>query len=263
MAPRRDPTADAALAALISRQMTSILPTLVIQLNQANASINQRNNTPQCNFKHFNSYNPPRSLVIEGTTGLLQWFESIENTFTISDCPNELRIRYAGSVLQKRALTWWNGEKHTRGTNATLSLSWEEFKKILTEKFCPRIEIKKFEDAFFYHLVQKSGDNLGYTTRFHEQSPRSSSRDIHWWTSFTNQGYSIYLSISLSTYLSTYLSIYSSIYLSIYLFIHLAIYSSFYLSIYLFIHLSIYLSIYLSIHLSYILIRVSINALYP
>ena len=157
------------MAALIAQQMATILPTLVTQLNQANAPVNQGNNAPHCNFKHFNSCNPPKFLGNEGATGLLQWFEGIENTFTISDCPDELRVGYAGSMLHKRALTWWNSEKRTRGADAALALSWEEFKTIMTEEFCPRNEIKKLEDEF-YHLVQKSGDNMGYTTRFHELS---------------------------------------------------------------------------------------------
>jgi hypothetical protein len=224
MAPRRDSTTDAALTALIARQMATILPTLVTQLNQANATTNQRNKTPHRNFKHFNSCHPPMFLGNKGTTGLLQWFESIGNTFTISDYPNELRVRYTGSVLQRRALAWWNGEKHTRGTNATLSLSWEEFEKILTEKFCPHNEIKELEDEF-YHLIQRSGDNPDYTIRFHELSiliphmvtplSRAVENYIGGLPLPIKDAVSIHLSISLPTYLSIHLSIYLSIYLSI------------------------------------------------
>jgi hypothetical protein len=63
MAPRRDSTTDVALAALIARPMATILPSLVTQLNQANATTNQGSNTPHCNFKHFNSCNPLAQAV--------------------------------------------------------------------------------------------------------------------------------------------------------------------------------------------------------
>ncbi|KAI3822294.1 hypothetical protein L1987_09883 [Smallanthus sonchifolius] len=104
-----------------------------------------------------------------GATGLLQWFESMESTFLNSDCPDNLRVRYATSVLQKRALTWWNGEKRTRGVEVATSLSWDDLKKAMPDEFCPRNEMRKLETEF-WDLAQDSGDNLAYTTRFQELS---------------------------------------------------------------------------------------------
>ncbi|KAI3743372.1 hypothetical protein L1987_61079 [Smallanthus sonchifolius] len=100
---------------------------------------------------------------------LLQWFESIESTFLNSDCPDDLHVRHATSVFQKRALTWWNGEKRTTGMEATMALSWDELKRTMTEEFCPRNEMKKLE-AEFWDLAQDSGESLAYITRFHEFS---------------------------------------------------------------------------------------------
>ncbi|KAI3786518.1 hypothetical protein L1987_40260 [Smallanthus sonchifolius] len=105
----------------------------------------------------------------EGATGLLKWFESVENTFLNSDCPDNLRVRHATSVLQKRALTWWNGEKRNRGVDVAMALPWDEVKRLMTEEFCPRNVVKKLE-AEFWDLAQDSGENLAYTTRFHELS---------------------------------------------------------------------------------------------
>ncbi|KAI3704632.1 hypothetical protein L1987_74858 [Smallanthus sonchifolius] len=119
--------------------MATILPTMVNQLIQ---NVAPRN--PACTFKHFNSCNPTKFYGNEGATGLLQWFESIEGTFINAACPENLKVRYATSVFQKRALTWWNGEKRNRG-------------------------IEKLE-AEFWDLKQDSGESLAYTTRFHELS---------------------------------------------------------------------------------------------
>ncbi|KAI3810913.1 hypothetical protein L1987_20565 [Smallanthus sonchifolius] len=161
--------------------LATLLTQLVTQLTQANNNNNGNAsgsaNTgggsgadpPQCTFKHFNSCNPLTFYGTEGATGLLQWFESIENTFLNSDCPDNLRVRHATSIFQKRALTWWNGEKRTRCLDVAMALPWEELKRVMTEEFCPRNEMKKLE-AEFWDLTQDSGESMAYTTRFHELS---------------------------------------------------------------------------------------------
>ncbi|KAI3811031.1 hypothetical protein L1987_20746 [Smallanthus sonchifolius] len=130
---------------------------------------NGGNNPSQCTFQHFNSCNPPKFYGTEGATGLLQWFEGIENTFLNSDCPDNLRVRHATSVLQKWALTCWNGEKRNRGVDVAMALTWDEVKRLMTEEFYPLNEVKKLE-AEFWDLTQDSGENLAYTTRFYELS---------------------------------------------------------------------------------------------
>ncbi|KAI3815589.1 hypothetical protein L1987_15263 [Smallanthus sonchifolius] len=161
--------------------LTALLTQLVTQLTQANNNNNGNAsgsantgggggaNPPQCTFKHFNSCNPLKFYGTEGATGLLQWFENIEGTFLNSDCPDNLRVRHATSVFQKRALTWWNGEKRTRGVEVAMALPWDELKMIMTEEFCPRNEMKKLE-AEFWDLTQDSGESLAYTNCFHELS---------------------------------------------------------------------------------------------
>ncbi|KAI3814080.1 hypothetical protein L1987_18825 [Smallanthus sonchifolius] len=161
--------------------LAALLTQLVTQLTQANSNNNGNAsgsantgsgggaNPPQCTFKHFNSCNPLKFYGTEGATGLLQWFENIEGTFLNSDCPDNLRVRHATSVFQKRALTWWNGEKRTRGVEVAMALPWDELKRIMTEELCPRNEMKKLE-AEFWDLTQDSGESLAYTNRFHELS---------------------------------------------------------------------------------------------
>ncbi|KAI3776076.1 hypothetical protein L1987_45837 [Smallanthus sonchifolius] len=175
MPPRRAPAANT------NTGIAAILAQLVTQLTQANSATNGNNggngsssgnagnggnggnNPSQCTFKHFNSCNPLKFYGTEGATGLLQWFESIGNTFLNSDCPDNLRVHHATSVLR------WNGEKRNRGVDVAMALPWDEVKRLMTEEFCPRNEVKKLE-AEFWDLAQDSGENLAYTTRFHELS---------------------------------------------------------------------------------------------
>ena len=117
MPPRREnQLPNAELAEIIAQHMAAAFPNLIAQFNQAN--INQ--NAP-CNFKSFNSAKPLKFSGTEGATGLLQWFESIENTFRHVQCPDNRKVEFASSVFQKRALTWWNGVMRDRGAEVALA----------------------------------------------------------------------------------------------------------------------------------------------
>ncbi|KAJ9544989.1 hypothetical protein OSB04_024696 [Centaurea solstitialis] len=67
----------------------------------------------------------------------------------------------------RRALTWWNTQVQVRGRDATGQITWEDFKKMLKEEFCPRSEIQKLEAELWHHEM-KGSDITAYTTRFHE-----------------------------------------------------------------------------------------------
>ncbi|KAK1415005.1 hypothetical protein QVD17_30774 [Tagetes erecta] len=166
MSSRRPRNSSRKIASIVAREVAAVIPTLLNHLNNGGGA-----NTPPlgCSFKKFSSCNPTKFNGTEGATSLLQWFESTENTFLNSECPDNLKVRHAASVLQKRALTWWNGEKRTRGVDAAMTLSWDQFKDLMTKEFCPRNEIKKLE-AEFWDLAQEGGENLAYTNRFHELS---------------------------------------------------------------------------------------------
>src|ERR1044071_5508452 len=134
---------DAQLAAIISQQMAqqiaTLVPNLLAQVIQMNGNGNGNGNCnghgngnhngngnglPACTLKHFKTCNPPKFSGDEGATGLIQWFEGIENTFINSEYPDNFKVRYAMSVLHKRALTWWNEEKRTRGAEVARLRNW-------------------------------------------------------------------------------------------------------------------------------------------
>jgi hypothetical protein len=124
---------------------------------------------PPYSIKQFTLCNPPKYSGDEGATALLQWFESIESTFVVSECPDHLKVRYATTVLTKRALTWWNGQKIIYGMEEISELEWIEFKSLMLDEFCPDNEIAKLEEEF-NGLKQLGGDHNTYTNRFHELS---------------------------------------------------------------------------------------------
>ncbi|GKF03982.1 reverse transcriptase domain-containing protein [Tanacetum coccineum] len=65
------------------------------------------------------------------------------------------------------ALSWWNAYAQPIGIEQANRITWTELKRLLTNKYCPRTEVKKMEDEF-YNLVVKGNDLKTYIRRFQE-----------------------------------------------------------------------------------------------
>ncbi|GJZ85967.1 hypothetical protein Tco_0657577, partial [Tanacetum coccineum] len=70
-----------------------------------------------------------------GVVRLIRWFEKMETVFHINNRPEKSQVMYATCTLLNSALTWWNSQKRTIGTEAAFSMSWRELMKLMTEKF--------------------------------------------------------------------------------------------------------------------------------
>ncbi|GKB86579.1 hypothetical protein Tco_0958851, partial [Tanacetum coccineum] len=60
-----------------------------------------------------------------------------------SDVGNQ--VKYATCTLLGNALTWWNSHIKTVGHDAAYGMLWKTLMKMMTDKYCPRGEIKKIE----------------------------------------------------------------------------------------------------------------------
>ncbi|GKD71466.1 hypothetical protein Tco_1325556 [Tanacetum coccineum] len=80
-----------------------------------------------------------------GVVELTQWFERMETMFCISNCIVENQIKFATCTLLRSALTWWNSHVRTFGHDVAYAMTWTNLKKMMTNKYCPRGEIKKLE----------------------------------------------------------------------------------------------------------------------
>ncbi|GJY76903.1 putative reverse transcriptase domain-containing protein [Tanacetum coccineum] len=81
----------------------------------------------------------------EGVVELTQWVEKMETVFRISNCSVENQIKFSTCTLLGNALTWWNSHVRTVGNDVAYAMTWTELKKKMTDKYCPRTEIKKLE----------------------------------------------------------------------------------------------------------------------
>ncbi|GJW13009.1 hypothetical protein Tco_0017142 [Tanacetum coccineum] len=57
----------------------------------------------------------------------------------------ENQVKFATCTLHSVALTWWNTHVKTVGHDAAYGIPWKTLMKMMTDKYCPRNEIKKLE----------------------------------------------------------------------------------------------------------------------
>ncbi|GKD79100.1 putative reverse transcriptase domain-containing protein [Tanacetum coccineum] len=87
----------------------------------------------------------PLRECAEGVVELTQWFERMETVFRISNCSVENQIKFSTCTLLAGALTWWNSHVMTVTHDVAYAMTWADLRKKMTDKYCPRNEIKKLE----------------------------------------------------------------------------------------------------------------------
>ncbi|GJW01719.1 reverse transcriptase domain-containing protein [Tanacetum coccineum] len=119
------------------------------------------------NYKEFVSCQPFYFNGTEGAVSLIRWFEQTESVFSRSHCAEENKVTYVTGTLTDDALSWWNSYAQPIGINQANQITWTELKRLLTDKYCPRTEIKKIEDEF-YGMTINGSDLKTYIRRFQE-----------------------------------------------------------------------------------------------
>ncbi|GJY59839.1 putative reverse transcriptase domain-containing protein [Tanacetum coccineum] len=97
----------------------------------------------ECTYLDFMKCQPLNFKGTEGVVKLIQWVEKIETLFSISNCLVENQIKFSTCTLLA------------------------DLKKKMTDKYRPRVEIKKLE-AELWNLKVKGTDVIGYNQHFQE-----------------------------------------------------------------------------------------------
>nr|GFB21762.1 reverse transcriptase domain-containing protein [Tanacetum cinerariifolium] len=121
----------------------------------------------ECTYPDFLKCQPLNFKGTEGVVELTQWFEKMESVFNISNCTAACQVKYAACTLQGVALTWWNSYVKTVTLEVAQALPWKTLKKMMTNKYYPRGEIKKLETKM-WKLKTKGTDVIGYSRHFQE-----------------------------------------------------------------------------------------------
>ncbi|GJY13235.1 putative reverse transcriptase domain-containing protein [Tanacetum coccineum] len=83
------------------------------------------------------------------------------------NCAITSQVKYASCTLQGSALTWWNSHVRAVGQDVAYTMPWTALKRMITDKYCPRGEIKKLESEY-WNLKVRGTDLMTYNQRFQE-----------------------------------------------------------------------------------------------
>nr|GEW56803.1 putative reverse transcriptase domain-containing protein [Tanacetum cinerariifolium] len=161
---------QATIRKLVANSIVAALETQTTIMAEADNSI--RNTRPReihvakrGNYKEFISCQPFYFNGTEGGVGLIRWFERTESVFSQRNCAEENKVAFVTGTLTNDTLSWWNAYAQPIGIEQANRITWTELKRLLTNKYCPRTEIKKMEDEF-YNLSVKGNDLKTYARRF-------------------------------------------------------------------------------------------------
>ncbi|GKA03197.1 putative reverse transcriptase domain-containing protein [Tanacetum coccineum] len=117
------------------------LKEVTANVNNANGG-NGNGGNNGCSYKTFTACNPKEFDGKGGAVVLTRWIEKIESVFD-------------------------NCGFQARGREVAIAISWNDFKALLMEEFCPSNEIEKLENEFWNPTMVRA-NHVAYTDRFHE-----------------------------------------------------------------------------------------------
>ncbi|GJY31524.1 putative reverse transcriptase domain-containing protein [Tanacetum coccineum] len=136
-----------------------------VQENVRNVIVN--GNWVACSYMEFLAYNPKEYNGKGGALVLTRWMEKMENVQDMSGCSNDQKVKYIVGSFVGKALTWWNSQIRTLSREVAVSMSWNDFKFMMIQEFCPSHEMQKLESELWNHAMVEAGHAV-YTDRSHE-----------------------------------------------------------------------------------------------
>ncbi|GJX67979.1 reverse transcriptase domain-containing protein [Tanacetum coccineum] len=118
--------------------------------NQNGDAVNDNiwgNVTRGCTYKDFLACNPKEYDGKGGAIVYTRWIEKMESVQDMSRCKDNKKVKYTASAF--------------------VGMSWEDFKTLTREEFCPSNEMQKLETELWNHAMVGAG-HATYTDRFHE-----------------------------------------------------------------------------------------------
>ncbi|GJU45831.1 reverse transcriptase domain-containing protein [Tanacetum coccineum] len=122
---------------IIAKQLQNLLPAMLAQENVGNVIVN--GSRVSCSYKEFLACNPKEYDGKGGAVVLTHWIEKMKV---------ESQIR-------------------TLSREVAVSMSWNDFKFIMIQEFCPSHEMQKLESELWNHAMVGAG-HAAYTDRFHK-----------------------------------------------------------------------------------------------
>ncbi|GJW66068.1 putative reverse transcriptase domain-containing protein [Tanacetum coccineum] len=150
---------------IIAQQLQNLLPAMLAQENVGNVMVNE--NRVGCSYKEFLACNPKEYDGKGGAVVLTRWIEKMESVHDMSGCSIDQKVKYTAGSFVGKALTWWNSQIRTLSREVAVSMSWNDFKFMMIQEFCPSHEMQKLESELWNHAMVGAG-HAAFTDRFHE-----------------------------------------------------------------------------------------------
>nr|GEZ01043.1 hypothetical protein [Tanacetum cinerariifolium] len=125
-----------------------------VQENVRNVLVN--NNLAGCSYKEFLACNPKEYDGKGGAVVLTRWIEKTEFVQDMSGCSIDQKVKYIAGLFVGKALTWWNSQTRTLSWEVVVSMSWNDFKSMVIEEFCPSHQMQKKIEIYVYGLAPQS-----------------------------------------------------------------------------------------------------------
>ncbi|GKD87919.1 hypothetical protein Tco_1359073 [Tanacetum coccineum] len=108
----------------------------------ANGNENVRNvimnrNWVGCSYKDFLACNPKEYNGKGDAVVLTHWIKKMESVHDMSGCSMDQKVKYTASSFVGTDLTWWNSQIRTLSREVAVSMSWNNFKYMTIQEFCP------------------------------------------------------------------------------------------------------------------------------
>ncbi|XP_035549718.1 uncharacterized protein LOC118349415 [Juglans regia] len=126
---------------------------LIDDLAQNPSGLQRNNSEGGCTFKQFNSTHPPTFDGRSDSNAAEDWMQDIEEIFSVLECTDQQKVRFAAFKLIGEAKRWWNSEKAIREADGTGVVSWPHFKQNFFDRFFPRAD-REARAREFANLVQ-------------------------------------------------------------------------------------------------------------
>ncbi|GJW27923.1 putative reverse transcriptase domain-containing protein [Tanacetum coccineum] len=112
---------------------------------------------------------PRLAMIDQGVTNALAARDADRNTNGDNNHNSGMGVRRTERVARECTYqtSWWNSHIRTVGHDVAYEMTWTDLKKKMTDKYCPRGEIKKLE-AELWNLKMKGTDVIGNNQRFQE-----------------------------------------------------------------------------------------------
>ncbi|GJS00891.1 putative reverse transcriptase domain-containing protein [Tanacetum coccineum] len=129
----------------------NLLPAILAQVGNHGNVENQNGNVVNENVQEN-----IRNVLVNGNRVVLtRWIEKMESVQDMSGCSIDQKVKYTIGSFVGKTLTWWNSHIRTLSWEVAVSMSWNHFKFMMIEEFCPRCKSALTDEAIRNGSIKK------------------------------------------------------------------------------------------------------------